>query len=131
MEDSPRPKVWALLDGGALRAGLGCGGDGGMGPTLVWYRLGAGSAAEETTTSLPRAAAGVATAVAGGATAGAAAVGRAAANSAAMRGEVLESPAGGGEERRTRGQKVLPPRVFAMLKSKKEKKGVGWGGGGN
>ena len=35
MEDSPGPEVRALLDGGALRAGLECGGDGGMGPTRV------------------------------------------------------------------------------------------------
>ena len=31
MKDSPRPEVRALLDGGALRDGLGCGGDGGVG----------------------------------------------------------------------------------------------------
>ena len=35
MDDSLGPEVQALLDGGALRAGLGCGGDGGVGPTLV------------------------------------------------------------------------------------------------
>ena len=69
MEDSPGPEVRALLDGGALWAGLGCGREGGVGPTLVWYRLGAGAAAEETT------AAGTATAAVGGAAAGATAVG--------------------------------------------------------
>ena len=75
-----------------------------MGPTLVWYCLGAGAVAEETT------AAGAATAAAGGA--------------------ALEPSAGGGEERRTRGRKALPLRVFAILKSDKEEKGVGEGVGG-
>ena len=40
MEDSPRQEVRALLDCGALRDGLGCGEDGGMGLTRVWYLLG-------------------------------------------------------------------------------------------
>ena len=35
VDHSPGPEVRALLDGGALWAGLGCGGDGGVGPTLV------------------------------------------------------------------------------------------------
>ena len=52
-EDSPRPEVQALLDGGALRDGLGCGREGGVGPTLVWYLLGAGAAVEEPTAALP------------------------------------------------------------------------------
>ena len=42
MEDSPGPEVLALLNGGALRDGLGCDGPGGVGPTRVWYLLGAG-----------------------------------------------------------------------------------------
>ena len=87
------------MDGGALRDGLGCGGEGGVGPTLVWYCLGAGAVVEKTT------AAGAATTAAGGA--------------------ALEPSAGGGEERRTRGRKALPLRVFAILKSDKEEKGVG------
>ena len=33
MDDSPRPEVRALLGSGALRAGLGCDGVGGVGPT--------------------------------------------------------------------------------------------------
>ena len=37
-----------------------------------------------------------------------------------------EPPAGGGEERRTRGWKARPPRVFTILEPEKEKKG-GWG----
>ena len=45
LEDSPRPEVRALLEGGALRVGLGCGGDGGMGPTIVSYLRGAGAGA--------------------------------------------------------------------------------------
>ena len=40
-EDSLGPEFRALLDGGALRDGLGCGGEGGMEPTQVWYLLGA------------------------------------------------------------------------------------------
>ena len=63
LDDSPRPEVRALLNGGALRDGLGCGGEGGVGPTRVWYLLGAGAARrggweagaaeEETTATLP------------------------------------------------------------------------------
>ena len=45
LEDSPRLEVQALLEGEALRVGLGCGGDGGVGPTLVWYLRGAGASA--------------------------------------------------------------------------------------
>ena len=39
----------------------------------------------------------------------------------------LELPAGEGEERRTRGRKARPPRVFTMLEPEKEKK---WREGG-
>ena len=49
----PWPEVRALLDGGALRDGLGCGGEGGVGPTQVWYLLGARVATEEPTVVLP------------------------------------------------------------------------------
>ena len=42
LEDSSRLEVQALLDSGALRDGLRCGGDGGMGPTREWYLLGGG-----------------------------------------------------------------------------------------
>ena len=41
LEDSPGPEVPALLEGGALRDGRGCGGDGGKGPTRVSYPCGA------------------------------------------------------------------------------------------
>ena len=109
MEDSPNLEVQALFDCGALQDGLGCGGEGGVGPTLVWYRLGAGAAVEETT----------------------AAAGEAAVSSAAAGGAALEPPEGGGEKRRTRGRKALPPWVFAILDPEKEEKGVGEGGGGN
>ena len=43
MEHSPRPEVCTLLKGGALRVGLGCEGDRGVGPTLVAYLRGAGA----------------------------------------------------------------------------------------
>ena len=62
-EDSPRPEVRALLDGRALRDGLGCDREGGVGPTRVWYLLGARAATpgewevgvgeEEPTAALP------------------------------------------------------------------------------
>ena len=51
MDDSPGPKVRALLGGGALRAGLECYGTGGVGPTRVWYLLWAGAIKEEPLTS--------------------------------------------------------------------------------
>ena len=37
----------------------------------------------------------------------------------------MEPEVGGGEDRRTRGRKALPLRVFTILKPKKEKKGGG------
>ena len=52
-------------------------------------------------------------------------VGGAAAGTAAVGVAALEPHAGGGEERRTRGRKALPPRVFTILKLEKEKKGGG------
>ena len=45
MEDSLGPEVRALLDGGALWDGLGCGGEGEVWPTRVWYLHGIGAAA--------------------------------------------------------------------------------------
>ena len=41
MEESPRPEVRVLLDSGALRDSLGCGGEGEVEPTRLWYLLGA------------------------------------------------------------------------------------------
>ena len=63
-----------------------------MGSTLVWYHLGAGVAAEETT--IVRAA----MAATGEAAAGATAAGGVAAGSVVAGGAALERPAGGGEE---------------------------------
>ena len=53
LKGSLGPDVRALLVGGAVRDGLGCGEEGGVGLTLVWYFLGAGAAAEESTAALP------------------------------------------------------------------------------
>ena len=69
-------------------------------------------------------------AVAREAATGAAAV-RAAVGAAAAGAATLEPPAGGGEERRTRGRKALPPWVFTILKPEKEKKGEGAAETGN
>ena len=108
LEDSSRPEVRALLEGGALRVGLGCGGDGGVGPTLVAYLRGAGAGAigtlEATTVA---AAAGIAGALwlAVAAAVGAAAV-----------------AVGGGEEWSTRGLKLCPPRVLTMPGLEKERR---------
>ena len=60
----------------------------------------------------------------GGAAGGAEATGEAIA-AAAAGAAALEPPTMGGEERRTQGRKALPPRVFTILKPKKEKKGEG------
>ena len=118
LEDSPGPEVQALLEGGALRIGLGCGGDGGVGPTLVSYLHGAGAGAARTVEATTAAAAGgmagalwLAAAMAVGAAAAAKVGGGAV---AAVSGPGLDPPAGGGEERRTRGLKLCPPRVLTM-----------------
>ena len=87
------------MEGGALRVGLGCGGDGGAGLTLVSY--------------LRRAGAGVVGTVVAMTAAAAVAVG-AAATAAAVSGLGLDPPAGGGEEWHTRGLKLCPPRVLTM-----------------
>ena len=64
---------------------------------------------------------GAATAAEGGAARGGTAAG-AASGSAVAEAAGLEPPAGGGEERRTRGRKALPPWVFTILEPEKEKK---------
>ena len=127
MEDSLRPEVLALLDGGALRTGLGCDGAGGVGPTRVWYLLRVGASEEEPTTGLPWVVAVVnkVAAVAGAAGTTAVAAARAAegtAVAAAVAGgaAAITAVAGGtaergGEELRTLGQKACPPRVFTMV----------------
>ena len=53
------------------------------------------------------------------------AVGGAAAGTAAAGVAGLEPSEWGGEERRNRGRKALPLRVFTILKPEKEKKGGG------
>ena len=82
MEESPGPEVWVILGGGAIWFGLGCGGDGGVGQTLVAYlrEAGAGAAGivEATTTIVAAGMAGafwlVAVATVGGCAAAAAAI---------------------------------------------------------
>ena len=138
------------MEGGALRVGLGCGGEGGTGPTLIWYlrRVGetptevraAAAASTGPTAGLPWAAAraatavegtaGAATAVEGTAVAAAAVVGGGA---AAAIGPGLDLPAGGGEELRIRGLKLCPLCVFTMAGLRKKRRGYdenerrGWG----
>ena len=114
MEDSPRPEVLTLLDGGPLRAGLGCDGAGGVGPTRVWYLLGAGALEEDPTTRLPWVAAVVNKV--------ATAVGAAGTTAVATTGEAGGASAGGGEELRTLGQKACPPRFFTMVGLEKERR---------
>ena len=71
---------------------------------------------------LPWVAAGVAAVARGGTTAAAAAVvGEGIA--AVTAGPRLDPPEGGGEERRTRGLKLCPPRVFTMDGLEKEMRG--------
>ena len=72
---------------------------------------------------------GAARAATGEAAVGTAVVGGAAAVAAAT--AMLEPPVGGGEERRTRGRKALPPWVFTILKPEKEKKWEGAAETGN
>ena len=90
MEDSPRPEVRALLEGRALRVGLGCGEDRGVGPTLVSYLRGAGAEAIGTVVEATPVVAVVA--------------GAAAATTVVSR-LGLDPPAGGGEEWHTHNLK--------------------------
>ena len=108
LEDSLRPKVLALLDGGALRAGMGCDGAGGVGPTRVWYLLGVGASEEEPTARLPWVAVVVNKVVAAVGVAGATAATAAGATGGAAAGAVVAggATAGGGEELRTLGWKA-------------------------
>ena len=108
------------MEGGALRVGLGCGEDGGVRPTLVWYLRGAGAAATEAweavvasaepTAGLPGATAAAGTAAVAAAVVRAAAVavvaGAGAAAVSAGSGLGLDPPVGGGEEWRTWGLKL-------------------------
>ena len=111
------------------RWGLECGGDGGVGPTLVPYLCGVGAGAAgtiEATTAVV--AAGMAEALwlaaamavgaeveatmGGGEAAATATVGATA--TVVGSGPGLDPPAGGGEERCTEGLKLCPPRVLTM-----------------
>ena len=90
-----------------------------MGPTKVWYLLGAGASEEEPTAGLPWVAALVnkvvaAAAGAVGATAAAAAIAAVAGGAAAR----------GGEELRTLGRKACPPRVFTMVRLEEERRWI-------
>ena len=107
-----------------------------MGPTLVWYLLGVGTiepggwearAVEEGPTAGLAARAVTATAVAIAAREAAAAEGAAVEDDAAAGAAALELPVREGEERRNRGRKARPPRVFTMLEPENEKKWRGVG----
>ena len=99
MEDSPRPKVRALLEGGDLLVGIGCGEEGGTGLTLVLYLREVGAAATKawgaapsstgTTVGLPWEVAWAVAVVVGGGAAAAARPG-------------LDLPTGGGEDLHTK-----------------------------
>ena len=123
------------MEGGAFRDGLGCRGEGGIGPTLVWYLRGARAVATkaweaaapsvEPMAGLPWAAAWAVAAVGGGTAAVAVVVvGEGAATAAAD--PELDSPIGGGEERCTRGLELCPLRVFTMAGLEKERRWRGW-----
>ena len=125
----------ALLEGGALRDGLGCGGERGTGSTPgmvpTWVRAAATEAWEaaaasvEPTVGLPWAVGGATAAVGGGTTATlVAVVGEGA--TAATAELWLDPPTGGGEERHTRGLKLCPPHVFTMAGLEKERRWIGW-----
>ena len=106
-------EVQAILEGRALRVGLGCKGEGGTGPTLIWFLCGVGAtaieawgaiaASTEPTVGLPWAA----TMVAAG-------------------GLGLEPSAGGGEDYLTLSQKLCPLPVFTMAGLEKKRR---WRGG--
>ena len=124
-----RARGRALTEGGALRVGLGFGGEGGAGLTLVLYLRGAGAAATEAwgvaeasvgpMAGLPWAA----EVVAGGAgTASVAAAVVARGVAVAVVGPGLESLAMGGQDCLTLGQKLCPPRVFTMAGLEKERR---------
>ena len=127
------------MEGGALWVSLGCGGEGGTGPTLVLYLRRVGAAATEAwdattgpTAELAWAVAGVVAAVKGIVVTASTMVGG---GVTAVESPGLELPAGGEEELRTRGLKLCPPRVFTMAGLRKEMRGwdeneKGKGGGG-
>ena len=115
------------MGGGALQVGLGCGGDGGVGPTLVAYLCEAGVRAEGAVeVTVVEAAAGMARApwlaeAAAGATAAASTAAVATVVATAVRGSGLglDQPARGGEEWHTWGLKLCALHVFTMPWPKK------------
>ena len=124
----------------ALWVGLGCGEEGGRGPTLVLYLRGAGAteawgaaaASAEPTTGLLWVAAVVAVG-AGMVAAAVAAAGAGTATAAVVAiavvvagGPGLEPPAGEGEDCLTLGQKLCPPRVFTIAGLEKKRRWRGW-----
>ena len=126
------------MECGALRVGLGCGGEGGIGQTLVLYLRGAGVAATEAWDAvaasagpkarLPEVAIGAATAVVATTVATTAVVAIIVAEvallgggAAAATGPGLEPLAGGEEDCLTLDRKLCPSRVFTMAGLEKEK----------
>ena len=103
-----------------------------MGPTLVAYLRGAGAGVvgfvEATTATAVAGMAGAlwlaATTVVG--VAAAAVVSRGVAVAAVGSGPGLDPPIRGGEERRTRGLKLCPPRVLTMPGSEKGRRWREW-----
>ena len=133
------------MEGEALQVGLGCGGDEGVGSTLVAYLHGAGSGATGTVeATIATVAVGMAGALwlveaeaVGAAAAAAAAVGGAIVAAAVVGGVTvaatavvsdpgLDPPAGGGEERCTRGLKLCPPSVLPILGPEKGRRWREW-----
>ena len=105
-----------------------------MGPTRVWYLLGAGASEEEPIIGLPWVAvvvnkvAAVARAV-GETTEAVGAIGATAPATVGVARGVVEittvaggAAARGGEELRTLGRKACPPRVFTMVGLKEERR---------
>ena len=110
--------------------GLGCGGDGGVGPTMVAYlhKAGAGTARTIEITTFEAAtgmaeALWLATVAAVGTAVVAVGVGAAATKTTRVGSRLgLDLPARGEEEWRTRGLKLCPPRVFTMPRPEKERR---------
>ena len=125
------------MEGGALRDGLGCGGEGGTGPTRVSYLHGAGAGAVGTVEAATAAAAAttgvlwleggvaVTAAVVGGATEVAAVAEGTTAVAVGSRSR-LDPPIRGGEECLILGPWLCPPRVLAMPGLEKERRWRGW-----
>ena len=126
MEDSLGLEVWALFKGRPLQVGLGCGENGGTGPTRVSYLHGARAGAARTVAAAIATAAAIARVLwlaGGAAVAGGSAT---AASAVAGSGPRLEPPKGGGEEGLTLGLWLSPPHVLAMHRLEKERRWREW-----